>query len=119
MTRRLNDVLLERGRLLERITTQRYVLINEVQPVHATLDKVDHFRAQVQLGVEIPQCGAQPLFDHRVVEGHVQHLADGHLLLVGPGQQVSDVLDIGSHHLGAEETAGAMFAINVQQAFVA
>ena len=51
MTRRLNDVLLERGRLLERITTQRYVLINEVQPVHAALDKVDHVRAQVRAGV--------------------------------------------------------------------
>ncbi len=51
MMRRLNEVHLERGRLLERITTQRYVLINEVQPVRAALDKVDHVRAQVEVGV--------------------------------------------------------------------
>lgn len=50
--RRLNDLHLERGRLLERITTQRYVLINEVQPVRAALDKVDFVRAQVQAGVD-------------------------------------------------------------------
>lgn len=51
MMRRLNELHLERGRLLERITTQRYVLINEVQPVRVALDKVDYARAQVRAGV--------------------------------------------------------------------
>ena len=38
---RLNELHLQRGRLLERITTQRYVLMAEVQPVRAALDRTD------------------------------------------------------------------------------
>ena len=37
----LNDLRLQRGRLLERITTQRYVLIAEVRPVQVALGRVD------------------------------------------------------------------------------
>ena len=41
----LNDLRLQRGRLLERITTQRYVLIAEVRPVQVALGRVDTARA--------------------------------------------------------------------------
>ena len=46
----------------------------------------DHLGPKVQLGIQIAQSRAQTLLDHRMVEGHVEHLADGHLLLMGPGQ---------------------------------
>ena len=49
---RLNELHLQRGRLLERITTQRYVLITEVQPVRAALDKTDRVLAHVRAGVD-------------------------------------------------------------------
>ena len=45
---RLDEIRLQRGRLLERITTQRYVLINEVQPLRRTLNQVDQFRQGVR-----------------------------------------------------------------------
>ena len=51
MIRRLNELHVQRGRLLERITTQRYVLIAEVQPVRAALDKTDSVLAQIRTGV--------------------------------------------------------------------
>ena len=50
--RRLSDIHVQRGRLLERITTQRYFLAAEIQPVHVALDKVDAVRARVRLGVD-------------------------------------------------------------------
>ena len=52
MTQRLNELHLERGRLLERITTQRYVLINEVQPVKAVLGRADQAVDVVRTGVD-------------------------------------------------------------------
>ncbi|WP_319242276.1 YqjK family protein [uncultured Propionivibrio sp.] len=52
MMQRLNELHLERGKLLERITTQRYVLINEVQPIRATLDRADHVIAAARSGIE-------------------------------------------------------------------
>lgn len=51
MMQRLNELHLERGKLLERITTQRYVLINEVQPIRATLDRTDNVVAAVRSGI--------------------------------------------------------------------
>lgn len=47
MNRRLDELLIERGRLLERITTQRYVLRHEVKPVHAALGALDRGIAKV------------------------------------------------------------------------
>jgi len=47
MNRRLNALLLERGRLLERITTQRYVLRNEMVPVHVALGGLDRGIARI------------------------------------------------------------------------
>ncbi len=38
------------------------------------------------------QRGAQPFFDHRVVERHGQHLLDRHPGLDGPGHQVGKML---------------------------
>lgn len=52
MTQRLNELHLERGRLLERITTQRYVLINEVQPVKTVLGRADHVLDAVRAGID-------------------------------------------------------------------
>lgn len=45
---RLTEIRLQRGRLLERITTQRYVLIAEVQPVRRALGRVDSARATLR-----------------------------------------------------------------------
>lgn len=50
--RRLNELHLQRGRLLERITTQRYVLIAEVQPVRSALDRTDRVLAHLRAGVD-------------------------------------------------------------------
>lgn len=52
MMQRLNELHLQRGRLLERITTQRYVLMAEVQPVRAALDRTDRVLAQLRAGVD-------------------------------------------------------------------
>lgn len=48
--RSLNDIHLDRGRSLERVTTQRYILIAEVQPVRRRVERADsihHVRAGV------------------------------------------------------------------------
>ena len=45
---RLNELRLQRGRLLERITTQRYILIAEVQPVRGTLQRTDKLLATLR-----------------------------------------------------------------------
>ena len=50
--RRLNEIHLERGRLLERITTQRYFLAAEIQPVHAALIKLDIVRVRARQGLD-------------------------------------------------------------------
>ena len=49
--RSLNEILVQRGRLLERVTTQRYFLMAQVQPVRKALDRTDRALAQVQAGV--------------------------------------------------------------------
>lgn len=36
--------------------------------VHAVFD---HFRAEFELGIHIPQCGTYPLLNHWVIEGHI------------------------------------------------
>lgn len=50
--RRLNDILLQRGMLLERIATQRYFIAAEIRPVRTALDRVDLIRAQIRMAVE-------------------------------------------------------------------
>lgn len=47
MNRRFDELLLQRGRLLERITTQRYVLRQEIMPVRRALGAVDRGIARV------------------------------------------------------------------------
>jgi|ERR1035437_4144215 hypothetical protein len=46
MNHRLNELHLRRGRLLERIASQRVALSREVQPVRASLFKVDSLLAR-------------------------------------------------------------------------
>ncbi|MNI61154.1 hypothetical protein D3C73_1164070 [compost metagenome] len=53
-----------------------------------------------------------------MIKRHVQHLIDGHLLLMRPGQQMGDMLNLRPHHLCTEETSGALFAVDVQDTFV-
>jgi hypothetical protein len=48
---KLNDLLVQRGRLLERIEAQRDALVYEVQPVQAALDATDRLVAKVRQGV--------------------------------------------------------------------
>ena len=50
--RRLSDIRLRRGMLLERITTQRYFLAAEIQPAHAALDHIDSVRTRVRTGID-------------------------------------------------------------------
>ena len=52
MNQRLNDLHLRRGRLLERIATQRTALSFELEPVAARLETVDHMVARVQAAVD-------------------------------------------------------------------
>lgn len=47
MNHRLNELLLERGRLQERIVTQRYVLRQQIVPVSHALGAVDRGIARI------------------------------------------------------------------------
>ena len=49
--RRLNDIQLQRGMLLERTTTQRYFLSAETQPVQAALNRIDVARTYINTGI--------------------------------------------------------------------
>lgn len=51
MNRRLNDLHLQRGRLLERITTQRILLNNAMPPVQHALHTTDRVLACAQAGM--------------------------------------------------------------------
>ena len=50
--RDLNEILVQRGRLLERVTTQRYFLIAQVQPVRRAAERTDRILAQVRTGID-------------------------------------------------------------------
>ena len=52
MNRRLNELHLRRGRLLERIATQRAVVVHDMQPVRLALDTTDRWLACVRSGVD-------------------------------------------------------------------
>ena len=52
MNQRLNELHLQRGRLLERIATQRAALGRELVPVRATLDTTDRLLARVRASVD-------------------------------------------------------------------
>jgi hypothetical protein len=52
MNQQLNELHLRRGRLLERIASQRASLSDEVQPVRAALDRTDRVLERVRDGVE-------------------------------------------------------------------
>lgn len=47
MTRRLEELLVQRGRLQERITTQRYFLQREIVPVRNALANIDRGIARI------------------------------------------------------------------------
>ena len=49
--RRLNDIQLQRGMLLERITTQRYFLSAETQPLRVALNRIDVARTNNNTGI--------------------------------------------------------------------
>jgi hypothetical protein len=51
MNQQLNRLLLKRGRLLERIATQRASLSRDLQPVNAALETTDRLLARVHAGV--------------------------------------------------------------------
>lgn len=51
MNHRLNDLHLRRGRLLERIASQRAQFEQELEPVAAALGTTDRWLARVQAGV--------------------------------------------------------------------
>lgn len=48
MIHRLNEIHLRRGRLLERIATQRTALSSEMQPVRVALHTTDHVLVRVR-----------------------------------------------------------------------
>lgn len=52
MNQQLNKLHLRRGRLLERIASQRASLSDEVQPVHAALDSADRVLGRIRAGVD-------------------------------------------------------------------
>lgn len=51
MNRRASELLLQRGRLLERIAVQRADLVEAAQPVRVALDRVDRVAAGVHSGI--------------------------------------------------------------------
>ena len=52
MNQRLDELHLQRGRLLERIATQRAALDRELEPVRSTLYTTDRVLARVHAGVD-------------------------------------------------------------------
>lgn len=48
MNRQLNEIHLRRGRLLERIATQRADLGRNLRPVHASLSKIDRVIGRIR-----------------------------------------------------------------------
>jgi hypothetical protein len=52
MNQQLNELHLQRGRLLERIASQRASLSNELAPVHTALDSTDRVFGRVHAGVD-------------------------------------------------------------------
>ena len=52
MNQRLNDLHLQRGRLLERIATQRVTLSLELEPVVAKLETTDRLLARVHAAID-------------------------------------------------------------------
>lgn len=51
MNQQLNELHLRRGRLLERIASQRSALAEHVAPVHAALDSTDRFFGRIHAAV--------------------------------------------------------------------
>ena len=51
MNHRLNELHLRRGRLLERIATQRLALGRDLEPVVSALDTTDRFLARARAGI--------------------------------------------------------------------
>ncbi len=51
MNRQLDDLLLQRGRLIERIAGQRSALRQDIQPVSAVLERADSVVDKVRAGV--------------------------------------------------------------------
>lgn len=52
MNQRLNEVLIRRGRLLERIATQRAALVQDAPPLRAALYTTDRIVAGVRSGID-------------------------------------------------------------------
>lgn len=73
MNQRLNDLHLRRGRLLERISTQRATLSHDFEPVHAALDTTDRLLARARSGI-----------DYLKAHPAVVALAFGALLIIKP-----------------------------------
>lgn len=55
MNQRINELRLQRGRLLERIATQRTTLIRDLQPIAASLATADRLLARVRAGSDYIQ----------------------------------------------------------------
>ena len=58
--------------------------------------------------------GAQTFFDDWMVEGHGEHLGEGHLLLMGPSQQVGKVVDTWANGFHAEQASTTPFGIEMK-----
>ena len=68
---------------------------------------------------DIAQGRAQAFLHHRMIKRHVQHLADGQLLLAGPGQQVGNMFSARTNPFCPQQTATALFGVHMHQATVA
>lgn len=77
---------------------------------------LDFVAAQTQFALQIAQGGTYPLLNDRMIKRHIQHLIYGHLLLMGPGEQMGKVFGVRSDHLRTEEATASLLSIDMQQA---
>ncbi len=73
---------------------------------------------RLYLGVQVVQRGLQGLLDHRVIERHLQQVADRQILLDAPGEQVAEVFGADADHLGAEHPAAGLVRVDADHALV-
>ena len=65
---------------------------------------------------QIAQGAAQAFLEHRVIEGHGEHVGGRQLALDRQSQQMGEMFGGGDAHFGAEQRAGLAIAVKAHQA---
>lgn len=99
-----------------RATTVPYklaVLTRVLSRGASTRRRSDVQRSTIELGLRIAQGRAKPFLDNRMIERHIEHLADGKFHLESPSEQMPGVLGVRTEHLHTAETAACNGGIDI------